>query len=177
MKLNFSLLKKLIFLPFVVIMFLPISSTGQENEVRFWENVSFGGGLGISAGNNFFYGTISPSAIYNFNQYFSAGVGLQGSYANGDNYKASTYGGSILSFLHPLPMLRFSIELEILQVNYEQEILGADNNTENYVYPALFLGAGYRNGPVTIGLRYDVLYNEDKSVYGSPVQPFVSVFF
>lgn len=153
------------------------SAKGQEAKGEFWDNVRFGGGIGISAGNDFFYGSVSPSAIYVFNRYYSAGLGLKASYASGDSYSASSYGGSVLNLLYPLPMLRFSAELEILQVNRSQEYIGSDPLEEDYIYPALFIGAGYTQGAVTIGIRYDVLYNEEKSIYGNPFTPFVSVYF
>ena len=36
----------------------------------FWERINFGGGFGLSIGNNFTNITIAPSGIYNFNDYF-----------------------------------------------------------------------------------------------------------
>ena len=41
----------------------------------------------------------------------------------------------------------------------------------------LFIGAGYRSGNVTFGIRYDVLYDEKKSIYADAWVPFVRVFF
>jgi len=49
--------------------------------------------------------------------------------------------------------------------------------SDNYWNTALYLGAGYRTGNVTIGGRYDVLYNAQTSLYGSGFMPFVRVYF
>ena len=43
-----------------------INSQPQKSE--FWEHVRFGGGIGLSFGNNIFSGTIAPSALYDVNE-------------------------------------------------------------------------------------------------------------
>jgi len=66
--------------------------------------------------------------------------------------------------------------LEELNINRKFE----DNLTlqdDSYWYTALFLGAGYRTGNITFGIRYDVLYDENKSIYADPWIPFVRVYF
>src|SRR5690606_24421127 len=120
--------------------------------------------------------SLAPKAVYDFNRYASAGVGLLGSYTNADNYTSFNYGGSVLGLLHPLRFLQLSAEFEELHVSREWELDGG-NRTESYWYPSLFLGAGYTNGPMTVGVRYDVLYDGDKSIYGRAFMPFVSVYF
>lgn len=51
---------------------LPKAKTGQ-----FWEHVQFGGAFGLAVGNDYTNITIAPSAIYNFNEHFAFGTGLQ----------------------------------------------------------------------------------------------------
>jgi len=41
----------------------------------------------------------------------------------------------------------------------------------------LFLGVGYNSGPVTFGIRFDVLYDRNKSIYSESWVPFVRVYF
>ncbi|MFT5217580.1 MAG: hypothetical protein ACI83H_002720 [Glaciecola sp.] len=41
----------------------------------------------------------------------------------------------------------------------------------------LYLGAGYRTGNFTIGIRYDVLYDNEKSIFADPWMPFFRVYF
>src|SRR5690606_11778981 len=81
-----------------------IAPNTQKQHKPFWENVSFGGGLGLNFGNGFFYGSISPSAIYNFNQYFSSGLGLSYAYLDDkrNDYRLSAYGGSIIALFNPI---------------------------------------------------------------------------
>ncbi|MGV6830131.1 MAG: alpha-ketoglutarate decarboxylase [bacterium] len=145
---------------------------------EFWSKVRFGGGIGLGFGNGFFSGSLSPNAIYDFNPYFSAGVGLNGIYASQRNIAKSTIvGASIIGLANPYPEIQISGEFEQLFVsrNFDQNFVS--NPDEDYWYPALFLGAGYRTGNVTVGARIDVLYDEDRSIYTSPWLPFVRVFF
>lgn len=53
------------------------NALAQSASDRRWQ---FGGGIGAAVGSGFTNVALSPGAIYNFNQYFAAGVGLQGAY-------------------------------------------------------------------------------------------------
>jgi len=69
----------------------------QENSNNFWKQVRFGGGIGLSFGDGFFSGTLSPSAIYEFNDQLALGLGLNGTYNSRKNqYKSTIFGGSII---------------------------------------------------------------------------------
>lgn len=155
-----------------------IPPSNQKQHKPFWENVSFGGGLGLNFGNGFFYGSISPSAIYNFNQYFSAGLGLSYAYLDDkrNDYRLSAYGGSVIALFNPIREIQLSAEMEGLQV--DQTFLFSEGNIkDNYFQEALFLGLGFRTGNITIGARYNVLFNKNKNIYGSALMPFVRVYF
>jgi hypothetical protein len=150
----------------------------QESQDSFWNNVRFGGGLGLSFGNGFFSGTIAPSAIYEFDNQFAAGVGLNATYAKRQNwFKSTILGASVISLYSPIEALQLSAEFEELNVNRDFDENFVANADDNYWYPALFLGAGYRTGNVTIGIRYDVLYDEDKSIFADPWMPFFRFYF
>lgn len=139
----------------------------------FLENVRFGGGIGLSFGNNFFSGTLSPFALYEINTYLLAGLGSNITYSSFNDNDIFVYGGSLIGIVKPLQELQFSIEFEQLRVNRN-----FNNGTEdNYWYPALFLGIGYTSGPVTVGIRYDVLYDSDESIYADAYMPFVRIVF
>lgn len=155
-----------------------IPPSNQKQPKPFWENVNFGGGLGLNFGNGFFYGSISPSAIYNFNQYFSAGLGLSYAHLNDkrNDYKVSAYGGSIITLFNPIREIQLSAELEGLQV--DQTFLFPEGNLkDNYFQEALFLGVGFRTGNITIGARYNMLYDRNRNIYGTAWMPFVRVYF
>ncbi len=141
----------------------------------FWQDVQFGGGLGLGIGNGFTNISVAPSAIYNFNQYVSAGLGLQYSYLKQKNFfSSSQYGGSIIGLVNPMEEIQLSLELEQLRVNVDYEDVTISDDFWN---TALFIGAGYRMENVTIGARYNVLFDDDKNVYGDAFMPFVRVYF
>lgn len=149
------------------------TDTTQRNE--FWSHVRFGGAIGLNFGNNYTEITLAPSAIYDFNRYFSLGVGLRGSYAQEKNYYESwIYGGSLIALSTPIDFLQLSVELEQLRYNVTNEYpIAYDDDFWN---TGLYLGAGYFSGNVTVGIRYNVLYNSDK-IYAEPWLPFVRVYF
>lgn len=142
----------------------------------FFEDVRFGGSLGASFSNGYFSGYLAPKAIYDFNKYTSAGIGITGSYMNSSRYSTSTVGASVIGLLRPIEAIQLSAEFEEHYVSRDFKLEGA-NPTDNYWYPALFLGLGYSTGPVTVGIRYDVLYDSNKSIYANAFMPFVSVYF
>ena len=105
------------------------------------------------------------------------GVGLSGTYnTQKDYYKSSVLGVSILGLVNPIPQIQLSAEFEELNVSRKWDSRTGYAN-ENYWYPALFLGAGYSSGPVTFGIRFDVLYDQNKSIYSESWVPFVRVYF
>ncbi|WP_405208403.1 alpha-ketoglutarate decarboxylase [Aquimarina sp. LLG6339-5] len=147
-----------------------------SQEDNFWSRVRIGGNIGIGFTNDTFNGILAPSAVYDFNNQFSMGFGLNFGYTDSSNFTATNYGASIITLYNPFPSLQLSAEFEQMGVSRSFEIEGPDIN-DNYWYPALFIGAGYRIGFVSVGLRYDVLYDDNKSIYASAYAPFVRVFF
>lgn len=149
--------------------------TSPSND--FWNNVRFGGGIGFSFGDGFFSGTLAPSAIYEFNDQFALGLTLNGTYnSRKDFYKSTIFGGSVLGMFNPTREIHLSAEFEELNVQrHWEDDLGVPD--ENYWYPALWFGIGYRTQHLTIGIRYDVLYDEDKSIYADPWILFIRVYF
>lgn len=143
----------------------------------FWSRVHLGGGLGVGFGSNYTNIALAPSAIYDFNQYISAGIALQGSYVRDKNfYESYMYGPSVIVLGNPIPQIQLSAELEQLRVNVNyDDNLGFPN--DNFWNTALFLGAGYRTNNVTVGVRYNVLHDSDKNVYSDAFMPFVRVYF
>ncbi|WP_291869099.1 alpha-ketoglutarate decarboxylase [Maribacter sp.] len=101
-------------------------SQNAYKQSSFRENVRLGGGIGLGFSNGGFNGSVSPSALYNINNYFSAGVSLNVNYAKYNFNKLFAYGGSILTLYNPISFLQFSGELEQLQIN---EALDLTNTT------------------------------------------------
>ncbi len=157
---------------------------------EFWQRVQFGGGLGLNFGSNYTNISVAPGAIYNVNEYFAIGLGAQYTYIDQKarvlnsnqtlQYTSNLYGGSVVALFNPIRSIQLSAEVEQLRVNTERKIVtNAIVETENNDFwnTALFIGAGYRTGSVTIGARYDLLHDKDKNVYSEPFMPFVRVYF
>jgi hypothetical protein len=143
----------------------------------FLNRLQFGGGLGLGIGNGYADIMVAPSAIYNFNSYVSAGLGVQYNYVKQrDLYKANMYGGSVIALFNPLEELQISTELEQLRVNRTfNDSFG--NNSQDFWNTALFLGAGYRNENITFGVRYNVLHRDRDNIYADAFMPFVRIYF
>ncbi|HQV36990.1 MAG: hypothetical protein KA215_07425 [Flavobacterium sp.] len=175
-------MRKLIFFKRVSVflfLFLGLNvSFAQDNPAPtndFWKKVRFGGAIGMNFGSNYTEVTLAPSAIYDFNRYFSLGVGLRGSYAQEKNYYESwIYGGSLIALYNPIDFLQLSVELEQLRYNVTNEY--PITYEDDFWNTGLYLGAGYFSGNVTVGIRYNVLYNSDE-IYAEPWLPFVRVYF
>ena len=171
---------KKIILTSVLLWFFTFSLNAQDisNEDGFWQNVQFGGGLGLNFGDGFFSGAIAPNALYNFSPYVATGIGLNFQYSSQrDVFKSTVVGGSVIGLFNPYRELQLSTEFEQLYVNRDFDEQFVSNVDDSYWYPALFLGAGYRSGNVTFGIRYDVLYDEDKSIQHQAWMPFVRFWF
>ncbi len=167
--------KRLSLLVFILLLSF-IDGVAQEQKSEFWSNVRIGGGIGLSFGNGFFSGTLAPSAIYGFNEKLGLGAGLNMSYSTEKNFSESyVLGTSIIGLYNVIPQLQLSAEFEPLYVNRN-----FDNPIyldESYWYPGLYLGAGFNAGNVTMGIRFDVLYDSYKSIYGNAYIPFVRFYF
>jgi len=157
-------------------------STGQafaqnpKPKSAFWNQVRFGGGLGLGFTNGGFNAAVSPSAIYQVNNQFAAGLSLNFNYAKFNDDKLLAYGGSILTLYNPIQFIQLSGELEQLRINRSFDD-GTLRIEDDYWAPALFLGIGYTDRNFTVGVRYDVLYEEGRSIYANALMPFVRVYF
>jgi long-subunit fatty acid transport protein len=182
MKMNIikNLTKSLLFVFLIVVSFNGYTQEIPKSEQKseFWKNVQFGGGLGLSVGSGFTDITIAPSAIYNFNDYVSLGLGVQGSYISSkNNFNSTLVGGSLIALFNPIEVVQLSLEVEEVNVNTKYLLTGANSIRNNYWNTGLFVGVGYRMDNVTIGARYNLLYDKDKSVYNDALMPFIRVYF
>ncbi|NNF85973.1 MAG: alpha-ketoglutarate decarboxylase [Winogradskyella sp.] len=150
----------------------------NASQSSFWNNVQFGGGVGLSFGDGFFSGSLAPAAVYRFNPTVSAGVGLNAIYSKQKNvFKSTVLGGSLIGLFNPVNQFQISTEFEQLYVDRNFDERFVSNVDDSYWYPALFLGVGYISNNIAFGIRYDLLYNENKSIYNNAWMPFVRVFF
>ncbi|MGL2962395.1 hypothetical protein ACSVH2_01090 [Flavobacterium sp. RSB2_4_14] len=143
----------------------------------FWNHVQFGGGFGLALGSDYTNITVAPSAVYNFNEKFAFGTALQYSYIDQENfYKSNVFGGSLIGLFNPLPQIQLSLELEEVNVSNTYQDFGEDYK-DNFWYTGLYVGAGYRTNNVTIGFRYNLLFDQDIDLYGQAFMPFVRAYF
>ena len=152
-------------------------SAEMKTKSDFWNHVQFGGGLGLGVGNGYADIMVAASGIYNFNNYVSAGLGVQYNYVKQrDLYSSNMYGGSIIALFNPIQELQISTELEQLRVN-RTFTNSFESDSQDFWNTALFVGAGYRNENVTFGIRYNVLHRDRDNIYAEAFMPFVRVFF
>lgn len=164
--------KSIILILFFSLFFKKINAQNSNLD----KNIKFGGAFGLNIENDFFSSTIEPSVLYQFNNQFAFGTGLNFTYnSQKDFYKSTIIGGTLTALYNPTMNIQFSGEFQQLHVNrkYDNDFF----RDEKYWSPALFLGMGYNTNNVTAGIRYDILYNEDKSIYSSPWSPFIRVYF
>jgi len=163
-------MKKILFTCFLLTTSYLFSQ--NDDTPKFWDNVQFGGGLGLGFGSNSTTLAIAPSAIYNFNQYFAAGPGLSYLYSKFRDVKSNVFGAGLITLINPIQNLQFSAEYEHLFVSQKQ---GFDKL--NFDYPSLYIGGAYRVGNFSAGLRFDVLYDSDKTIYASAFSPIFRFYF
>ncbi|WP_034643237.1 hypothetical protein [Cellulophaga geojensis] len=178
MRKNKHFLSKLLIISILITAFASNTTIAQVSTSysNFWEKVQFGGGLGIGFGNDSFNASVSPSAIYQVNPMFAVGTGLNFNYSKFGDYKLTAYGASALTLFNIVPAIQLSAEFEQMRINRDFGINGSTIE-DNYWNSALFLGIGYSNQNVTFGIRYDVLYDDEKSIYADALMPFVRVYF
>ena len=162
------------FSPFDVLAQETNSQTSPEN--NFWNSVRFGGSLGLNFGNRSFTGIIAPSAVYDFNNYISGGIGLNAAYAKQNEFKTTSLGGSVLTLINPINFIQLSAEFQELNIHRKYEFTEGKFE-ERFWVPALWAGIGYNTGNVVAGVRYDLLHDANRSFYSSALMPFVSVYF
>lgn len=147
------------------------SSTKNSN---FWKNVQFGGGIGLNFSTGYTDVFLAPSAIYNFNPIVAVGAGLNFNYVASSNFYSSVvYGISPTLLINPIPEIQLSLILNQNRVNYKDKSIA--NYSDDYWDTGLILGAGYRNGNVTVGVGYNVLKNSRYNT--EPFVPFVRAYF
>lgn len=177
MKKIYGLLSKTAVL--LVILFFTTNDILAQNTTTqsdFWKKVQFGGGVNLNFGNGFSNIGISPSMLYNVNEYVSVGTGFQVNYTSSSgNYSSLIYGLHLTSLFNLVENIQLSADLEQLKVDTTFENAATPKNS--FWNTGLWLGGGYRTNNITIGGRYNVLYNKDKSIYGNAFMPFVRVYF
>lgn len=161
----------------LALIYFNVSSQNEENNTSYKDNFRFGGGFNIGLGNSYSTFSISPSVIYDFSEEFGAGVGLTYVYVKNKSTVSSTtnlFGGSILTFYKPIHFVQLSTEFEQLKINQKYTFYDDISQWQS----ALYFGLEYVSGNVSLGLRYDVLYDKVKNItQSSPLTPVFRFYF
>jgi len=163
----------LVFIAFLSISLLSIQA--QDNNPSFLDRVHVGGGFNIGLGSGYSTIAISPSIIYDVSPVFSAGINATYLYSKNksSNQETNVFGGGLIALVNPIEGLQFSGEYERLKI--KRSFLNFSNN--DYWNDALYLGAAYRQGNMSIGLRYDIMYDKVTSIYPSALSPIFRIYF
>ena len=76
----------IITLLFVNGLFAQGPTNNPKQPSPFWNNVQFGGGIGLGLSSGYTDILFSPSALYNFNPIVALGSGLNLNYVSSNNY-------------------------------------------------------------------------------------------
>lgn len=158
----------------LILIFLLISTPfyAQNADSGFWNNVRFGGGFGFAFGNDYTTLSVAPGAIYVFSDQFAAGPTVSYLYSKNLDVRSNVYGVGAVGLYNPIDFLQLSAEFEQAFVTQK---LGFEKYHLNF--PALYLGLAYRTGWFAAGLRYDVLYDVNHTIYSSAWSPIVRFYF
>jgi hypothetical protein len=145
----------------------------------------YGGNIGFSFWNDYFYLGVYPLVGYKVTPKLSLGAKVGYAYISDDRYepfpalKTSNYGGSLFSRFRIIPQLYAHAEFAYWSYENISSFNTLENtyNTERYWIPYLLLGGGFSQniGPNTwafVEVLFDVI-NDENSPYESGA-PFVS---
>lgn len=146
-----------------------------ENPLNNEKNLKFGLGFGL----NFVGGTsvsLSPNLTYRINDKMYAGAGLLLNYNAVKNLQTTTtIGANAIFNYYPIAKLLTMAEFAEMNVNRNNKVAAMK---DQFWDSALFVGVGYQITPkISVGGKYNLLYDKDKSVYSSPFVPFVNISF
>ena len=148
----------------------------KQDKPSFRDRLFFGGNFGLQFGNvtNI---DISPLVGYKITPRFSAGIGLTYQYIRFNNYdyNTSVYGGRVFSrFIVTGPSAPTNIFIHAEYETLNGDVFNANTQLiEKAWVPAAFGGLGFIQsigGRAAFGLTvlYNLLYDPDRSFYGSP---------
>ena len=161
------------FITFLSISLLSIQA--QNTDASFGDRIHFGGGFNIGLGSGYSTIAVSPSVIYDVTPLFSAGINATYLYSKNksSNQETNVFGGGLIALVNPIEGLQFSGEYERLKI--KRSFLNIFSDA--YWNDALYVGAAYRQGNISIGLRYDLMYDKVTSIYPSALSPIFRIYF
>ena len=151
------------------------TQTRSNQQLDYQRHWSFGGWFSLSFWNGGTDVLVAPKAYYHLSPKFLTGFGVTYIYSDYSDdflsYHSNSIGGSIMVGARPVPQLQISAEYEGLNTTRSGDF------PDTFWNNALYLGASFVSGPVSFGLRYDVLYDSATSAFGSPWTPVIGFYF
>lgn len=147
-------------------------STSQKTN----KNWRIGAGVGLNFGNNGYFGArISPSVGYYLGGGLEVGATAGYSYTKDDDYKQNLFSVGAYTNYFVIPQF-------FARAHYEHYMGEQENKHTSQTFDidedALWLGGGYENGGMIryrVGIMYNVLYDEDDSIFSNAVMPFAGI--
>jgi len=153
-------------------------ATGTNDKVSFWDNVYFGGDIGMSFGS-YTYVNIAPEMGYIFTDRFSAGAGIIYQYYNLNStinpYKTSVYGGKVFArfFVWESLFLYGVTEVVSLESRYF-DYTGQFEGQNRFLMASPLVGVGYfqafsDKGGVALMLLFNLNQSRNSPYYNYPM--------
>ncbi len=167
-------MKNLKYLLVLSIIFISQNLLAQKSEHK----VHFYGGFGLSFDGNGFQFSLQPGAIYDINDTFKAGAGVQYAYGSsnsqlvGGNYSYHILGYNFLGLAYPVQQVELSGEYENLFITQK-----FSDRTDKYWSPSLFMGIGYKFKNFAVGFKYNFLHEDGRSIYNDAFIPYIRIYF
>jgi hypothetical protein len=144
----------------------------EDTPPKFRDRVYFGGGFGLNSGTingvGYFSLAINPVIGYMVTPRLSAGTGLswqRTTFDKGVNTTLNQYGVS--------PFVRYNFNQLFAYSEYNYFSTSTMNSPDRMGFNRMLLGMGYtqplgKRGAINVVGMYDVLYNPNDAVFGSP---------
>lgn len=141
----------------------------------------YGGNIGFSFWNDYYYFGVYPLVGYKITPQFSIGGKIGYSYIKDSRYEpavnSSNYGGSIFSRYRIIPQIYLHAEYVYFSYGYSVDVQEKTFNTERVWVPYLLIGGGFSQniGPnvwAFVEVLFDVIQDEN-SLYDE-WEPFIS---
>ncbi|MGI9527695.1 MAG: hypothetical protein ACR2MS_11360 [Weeksellaceae bacterium] len=147
-----------------------ISSQSNHGKVR------VGGGLGVNFGSNSYFGfNLSPFIGYAITPRLEGGVTAGYQYGKDDYQKSNLFSVGPYMNYGVMESIFLRSHLEYYTGN---QTLKRNDYERSFDETALWLGAGYQStGRIRFqtGIMYNVLYDEDDSIFASAIRPYGGV--
>ncbi len=146
------------------------SQNSQKDKPSFFDRVYFGGNFGASFGA-FSYFQVNPSIGYLFTKQFSAGISLNYIFANNQKRDFHVYGAGIFARHTFFDRLILQTDLEFVNA----DVFIANSNEYERIWLTGWLAGGGifqpigKKGGIFIMLMYNLLYNDQRSYYRTPL--------